>query len=73
MWRITEKFRRIKRGNVVAKKVMLSLKRRPGGIHDKGGQSEKNEQRLCPPNVGAHGLAEGTARQLGGGVGHERV
>ena len=56
--RIAEKFRRIKWRDVIAKKIILSLKRRPRGIDDESRQSEKNEQRLRPPNVGAHRLAE---------------
>src|SRR5437879_1594129 len=42
--------------------IMLALKRCPGGIHNKGAQSEKDQERLRPPDVGPHRLPERTAR-----------
>src|ERR1700730_10224526 len=62
MRRAAENLRRIKRRDVVSEKVMVSLKRRPRGINDEAQQPEKDEQRLRPPNVGAHRLTKRTPR-----------
>ena len=60
--RVAENLRRIKRRKVVAEIIMRSLKRRPRRINDKRRQSEKHQQRLSPPHIGAHRLAEWTGR-----------
>src|SRR4029450_5090634 len=63
VWRITKQFGRIKRRNVIAKEIIFSLKRRPRGVDDESRQPDKNEQRLDPPNIRAHRLAERAARK----------
>src|SRR4030095_16051562 len=58
MGRIAKQFWRIKGRDVIAEEIIFSLKRRPRGVDDESRQSDKNEQRLDPPNVRAHGLAK---------------
>src|SRR6266404_6249854 len=58
VWRIAKNFRRIKRRNVIAKEIILSLKRSPRGIDDENRQPNKNQEGLSPPYIGAHRLAE---------------
>ena len=65
MGRIAKDFRRIKRRDVVTKIIMRSLKGRPGRVNDERAKAEKNEQRLRPPDIGAHRFAKGTSRQFG--------
>ena len=52
---------------------MISLKRRPRRIDDERGETEKNEERLNPPRIGARGLPERTLFGERVGVGHKRV
>src|SRR5262245_56345213 len=51
MVRVAQDLRRIERGQVRAVRVMLALKRGPGGIDNKRRQREEDEQRLPPPQV----------------------
>jgi hypothetical protein len=65
MGRITNDFRRIKWRDVVAKKIMGSLKCRPGRVNNKCAKAKKHQQRLHPPDIGPHRFAKGTSRQFG--------
>src|SRR4051812_31222713 len=56
--RIAKKLRRIKRREIRPEMIMVSLERRPRGINDKAAQPQKDQQRLRPPSVGPHRLAE---------------
>src|SRR5882672_3206369 len=55
MGRIAKEPRGIKRRDIRSIKVMLALQRSPGGIHDKGGKHDEDQERLCPPGIRAHG------------------
>ena len=71
MRRIAKDFRRIKRRDVVTKKIMGSLECRPGRINNECAKAKKHQQRLRPPDIGAHRFPKGTSRQLGGNSGHD--
>jgi hypothetical protein len=43
---------------------MGSLKRRPSRINNERAKAQKNQQRLRPPDIGAHRFAKGTSRQF---------
>src|SRR5262249_34830132 len=58
MVRVAQDLRRIERGQVRAVRVMLALKRGPGGIDNKRRQREEDEQRLQPPPVAPRRLPE---------------
>src|SRR5205823_14707731 len=58
MRRSAEQFRRIKWRDVTAEEIMSALKCRPGGVNNESRQSEKDDQRLQPPDIGAHCFAE---------------
>jgi hypothetical protein len=63
--RIAEDLRRIERGEVRSERVVFPLKRRPGGVQDEGRESEENRQRLHPPEVPPHRVAERTPSDQG--------
>src|SRR5215217_8562502 len=65
MRRTAEKLRGIKRRKIRPEIIILSLKRRPRGVQDKGGKAAKNQERLRPPCVCSRRLAEGLSRQRG--------
>src|SRR5438093_6552648 len=58
VWRIAENFGRIKRRDVIINEVIFSMKRSPSGIDNENRQSNKNQERLSPPHVSPHRLAE---------------
>src|SRR2546429_103946 len=66
MGRIAKDFRRIKWRDVVTKKIMGSLKCRPGRINNECAKAKKHQQRPRPPDIGAHCFAKGTSRQFDG-------
>src|SRR5438270_12774296 len=65
MRRIAEQFRRIKGRNVIAEKIIASLKRGPRGINDETAEADEHEKRLKPPNIGPHRFAERAPRNRG--------
>ena len=68
--RVAEKLRRIERREVRSRAIVHALKRRPGRVDNEARQPEEREQRLHPPRVRPHGLAEPAPSQGGICVGH---
>jgi hypothetical protein len=50
---------------------MVPLKRSPRGVNDESGQPKKDEERLRPPDIDAHGLSEASGRESGLCLSHE--
>ena len=50
---------------------MGSLECRPGRINNECAKAKRHQQRLRPPDIGAHRFPKGTSRQLGGNSGHD--
>src|SRR5439155_21206077 len=71
MGRIAKDFRRIKWRDVVTKKIMRAVECRPGRKKNACDKAKKHQQRLRPPEIGAHRFPKGTSRQLGGNSGHD--
>jgi hypothetical protein len=69
MRRIAKQFRGIKRRDVIPEEIMRALKCGPGGVNDEGAQPKEDEDRLRPPNVGAHSFTKRAALE---GSGSER-
>src|SRR5436305_3789086 len=61
--RVAENLRRIKRRDVIAKKIISSLKGGPRRINDESAEADEYEQRLDPPGVAPHRFAKRTRRQ----------
>ena len=68
--RSSKYFRRIKRGEIRSEEIVFSLQRGPRRVDDERPQTQKNEQRLRPPDIAPHRFAERAARQCDFGGSH---
>src|SRR5690606_19604878 len=57
---VSEQLGRVERRQVVAERVVLALERRPGGVDDERAEPEEHHDRLEPPRIAPHGMAERT-------------